>query len=138
MSAVLEQSIDIPWMSTAREASPENAEATATVLELASAWSLGGLPLAGVRTACTGYDRFVAVNHTVGPDKDLVLSLLDALIDTQNEREGSVMTHHGRFTQADLHEYGGLLLHRNGRRVLVWPSLSNEGRWVYGAERVGQ
>lgn len=126
------------WLSSAREATPENAEATAAVLELASEWSLGGLPLPQIRRLCTGFDRFVAVNHTVGPDKDLVISLLDALNAESDRRDGSVTTHQGRFTPADIHEYGGLLINRNGRRVLVWPQFSNDGRWVYSAERVSR
>lgn len=94
------------------------------------------MPLAQVRTLCTGYDRFVAINHATAPDKALLMALQDALVADQDQHDGSVQTKHGRFTRGDLREYGGILLERNGRQVLIWPSLSNDGRWVYSAERV--
>lgn len=133
MTAILEPP---SLFALAKESSPENAATTAHVVELAAAWRDGGLPLAQVRIQSTGYDRFVAINHAVGPGRTVLMRLLDALVADQDQHDGSVQTKHGRFTRGDLHEYGGILLERNGRQVLVWPSLSNEGRWVYSRERV--
>jgi hypothetical protein len=133
MTAILEPP---SVFALAKESTPENAATTTHVLELACGWEAGTLPMPGVRTSCTGYDRFVAINHATGPDTVLLMALLDALVADQDGRDGSVQTKHGRFTQGDIRQYGGLLLERNGRPVLVWPSLNHEDRWVYGAERV--
>lgn len=110
------------WLRKAREPTPENAETACAVVELAEAWRAGSLPLAGVRTACTGYDRFVAVSHATGPDRTLVLALLDALVADQDQRDGSIETKHGRFTRGDLGEVEALTTRdRAGRRVVQFP-----------------
>jgi hypothetical protein len=106
------------WLQRAREATPENADTTAAVVELAEAWARGDIPLAGVRTACTGYDRFVAMNHA----KAQVRDLLDALVVDQDRTEGSARTKHGRFTREDLHQaQARVTVDSRGRRVLSFP-----------------
>jgi hypothetical protein len=103
------------WLQRAREATPENAETTAAVVEIAEAWQRGEMPLAAARRACTGHDRFVAMNH----EKARVMPLIDALARDQDEREGAIMTKHGLFTRADIESARGSITHDcNGRRVL--------------------
>jgi hypothetical protein len=128
VSAVLEAP-GATWMSDARQTTPENAERTRWVLECAGGWEAGTLPLGEVLAQCTGWERFIALNH-VGkgsPERELLMRLLDALI-AYVDSGGAWQTKHGRFTREDLAEYGGMMV----RGQLVWPEFGSHGRgWHY-------
>lgn len=116
-------------MQRAREATPENTETTEKVLELACAWDQGTIGLDSIRRQSSGAERFVATNHARGTERVALMRLLDALIADQDEREGSVMTKHGRFTQEDLREHGAWIHpDANGRRVIQFKTLDDQER----------
>jgi hypothetical protein len=118
-------------MSDARQISPENAEIAARVLEVAHAWGRGDLPLHAIEGQCSGRERFIALNHLAkgSEDKLALMRLLDALI-AYVDSGGAWQTKHGRFTRADLAEYGGMVV----RGALVWPEFGSHGRGYHYRE----
>lgn len=116
------------WMTRVKQSTRSNAEATAQVVELAEAWRRGEIGLDSVRRQCSGYERFVAMNHA----REQVRDLVDALAAEDDAREGRVETNQGTFTEQDIRENGGILAIINGRRVLRWPTSGQPGRWWYG------
>jgi hypothetical protein len=116
------------WMGRAGQSSRTNEEATAQVMELAAAWERGELGLDSVRRQCSGYDRFIAMNHA----RDQVRALIEALAAEDDARAGIVRTSFGGFTPQDLQEHGGIVSSVNGRQRLVWPSSgTGRGSWRY-------
>lgn len=116
------------WMERAKQPSRSNEEATAHVVELAASWRRGKLGLESLRRQCSGYDRFVAMNHA----REQVRDLIDALAADDDAREGAVETKYGVFWDVDIRANGGMLATLNGRRVLRWPTSGRDGRWRYG------
>jgi hypothetical protein len=116
------------WMGRAGQSSRSNEEATEQVMELAAAWERGEIGLDSIRRQCSGYDRFIAMNHA----RDQVRDLVAALADEDDRRAGSVVTKHGAFTPQDLREHGGIAATVNGQRVVQWPTSGRGGRWRYG------
>lgn len=117
------------WITDAREATPENAEITERVLELAQAWQAGDIPAAGVFSLCTGRERFIALNHLGkgSAEKLLLLELIEALCGYVDDGK-AWQTKHGRFTRDDLIEWGGMMV---GGRI-IWPeSGSHAHGWRY-------
>jgi hypothetical protein len=112
---------------TGREPSATEAGTLAHVLEVARAWERGDLPLAGVRSTSSGYERWTAIRFAgIGnPDKVLLMRLQEALV----RDAGDVMTKQGLFTQDDLRE-AGAWIHPddNGRRVIRFKGMDDQGR----------
>jgi hypothetical protein len=96
-------------------------------MELAASWQRGEIGLDSVRRQCSGYDRFIAMNHA----REQVRDLIDALAEEDDQRETAVETKHGRFSQQDLREHGGIVATINGQRVLRWPTSGTPGHWRY-------
>jgi hypothetical protein len=116
------------WMGRAGQSTRTNEEATAQVMELAAAWERGEIGLDSIRRQCSGYDRFIAMNHA----RDQVRQLIEALAAEDDAREGIVRTGFGEFTSQDLHEHGGIVSRVDGRARLVWPvSGAGPGSWRY-------
>lgn len=105
-------------------ASLENAEA---VMEIVAAWEDGSLPLAGVRTACTGYDLFQTLIAVRKPDKKRVSRLCSALEYERVEAEGGVITAHGVFDAEDLAAGTARGLMQDGRRVIQFATHVRDG-----------
>src|SRR5688572_11660786 len=89
---------------TGREPSPVEDATLAHVVEIARAWEAGMLPLSGVRTACTGYERWVAMRFAgiATADKHLLMRMVEALV----RDAGDVVAKHGLFTRDDLRDAG--------------------------------
>ena len=133
-SAELIESYRLPalgdgWMARAKQANRPNEETALHVMELATAWRLGELGLDSIRRQCSGWERFVAMNHA----REQVRDLIDALATEDDARCGSILTPHGTFTTQDLREQGGILTTINGRKVLRWPVTGGHTGYRYGA-----
>jgi hypothetical protein len=87
-----------------REPEEDERDTLRAVLEIAQAWDAGALPLAGVRSSCTGHDRWTAMRFAGvhNPQKTLLLRLACALV----KDLGDVFTKAGPLTQWDLSEHG--------------------------------
>lgn len=109
----------------ARAATPDEQETLAAVLEIAREWEAGRLPLPGVRSACSGYMRWVAMRFAGvhNPDKALLLRLADAIFDDL----GDVQTNAGPLTRQDLATHEALLgTDAHGHRVVRFATWSEE------------
>lgn len=107
---------------SARGATEEEAATQAYVYELAHAWMAGRITLDGVRSACSGHDRFTAMRFSApGEDKDTLLLLLDALVAQDDRERGIVETDHGPITTEMLGElqYARMRQHDG---VMAWTS----------------
>lgn len=107
-----------------KQPTPEQQATLEDVLEIARAWKGGTLPLAGVRTACTGHDRNTAMRCAgLGtPEKYLVMELVDALVADADRREGTAQTKHGYIGQEEKHIPGRVDMRDwRGKTVWVWP-----------------
>jgi hypothetical protein len=110
-----------------REPTADETENLVDVIEIARAWEAGGLDLRGVRSACSGHDRWRAMRFAgVGnADKHLLMRLADALV----ADIGDVITKQGLFTQDDLREHGAWVHpDANGRRVIQFKALDENER----------
>lgn len=110
-----------------REPTTDEERNLADVLEIARAWEAGGLNLRGVRSACSGHDRWRAMRFAgVGnADKYLLMRLADALV----ADIGDIDTKQGAFQQRDLTEHGAWIHpDANGKRVIQFKSLDDQGR----------
>lgn len=110
-----------------REPTAEELTNRADVLEIAQAWESGGLDLRGVRSACSGHDRWRAMRFvgTHNADKDLLLHLAGALVADL----GDVVTKGGTFQQVDFEKYGAWIHNdENGNRVIRFKGLDEDGR----------
>jgi hypothetical protein len=121
-------------LQQAKQSTPENADITEDVLAIARGWQRGELPLSQVRVLCTGYDRFVALNHCgIGSDDRAVLmALLDAIVAELDRAERSEPTKHGTITTKDMGEaIGRISFDRQHRRVIQFPVDVNDGWPIY-------
>jgi hypothetical protein len=113
-----------------REPTEDERENLVAVLEIARAWEAGQLPLAGVRSSCSGHDRWRAMRFAgVGnAEKHLLMRLADALV----ADIGDVIAKHGLFTQEDLQD-AGALIHADfyGRRIIRFKGLHPETKEPY-------
>ena len=118
---------------SARGPSEEEAATQAYVYELAHAWMAGRITLDGVRSACTGKDRFTAVRFSApGEDKDTLMLLIDARIAQDDRERGVVDTDHGPISREVLgvHQYA-LMTQHDGRRAWTSPLHTMHGVPVY-------
>ncbi len=109
----------------------EQAETLATVLELAVAWQRGAVDLAGVRSACSGHDRFVAIRcaDLGSEDKRVIMALVDALVDADTS---VIDSSHGIVHMSEVYEGGAkAVTNHEGKRVYAWPMFSMDGEPVY-------
>ena len=130
MIAQVTESRAISWMSEARRATPEHEEITLAVMELVAAWQEERLPLWGVTNQCTGWERWIALNHVRrGTDEfRALMALFDAICEQQDIEARAWQTKHGRFTAEDMAEHGGKVV----RGVIHWPEYgSRERGYVY-------
>lgn len=109
----------------------EQREAYELVLDVARRWKAGEFPIAGARSACTGYDRWIAVRVAKhkSPEKKLLMRMLDALVDAQADM---IQTDHGLMDRDDLHRYGArAMTNWEGKRVYVFPMayIGNEPKY---------
>jgi hypothetical protein len=105
------------WLSRARSVTPENAEITQDVIELAEAWKRGDIGLDSIRIQSTGYQRFVASVHASRE----VMPMIIALDEERKEAEGEHFTNHGTFTQRDLREARARITTYRKTRVIQIP-----------------
>jgi hypothetical protein len=120
------------WLRRAADPTADNLEVTNSVVEIADAWSRGEIGLDSVRRQCSGWERFVALNHA----KDAIQPLVDALAQDDEDCGLFLRTKHGHYLPQDLAENGGLHGAINGRRVLRWPTSGNpDVGWRYDHDR---
>jgi hypothetical protein len=113
-----------------REPTSEEQENLTDVVEIARAWELGALDLRGVRSACSGHDRWRAMRFAgVGnADKHLLMRLADALCADL----GDMDTKQGTFQQRDLREHGAWVHpDPHGRRIIRFKTIDNDGRTYF-------
>lgn len=124
--------VGITWLTEARRITPENEEITLAVMELVEAWQAGSLPLWGVTNQCTGWERFIALNHIKAgtPEREALKALFDAICEQQDIEERAWQTKHGRFTAQDMADHGGKVV----RGVIHWPEWGSHERGFHYRE----
>lgn len=118
-------------LEPSRQPTADESEAIGHVLEIASAWRSGLLDIAGVRSVCSGYERWQAMRFSpAGSDaRALLVELLDALVLSDasgfQSHRGWVLMEEEVFGKANART------DVNGARVWVWPMHSMHGEAVY-------
>lgn len=118
---------------SARGATEEEAATQAYVYELSHAWMAGTITLDGVRSACSGHDRFTAMRFSEpGEDRDTLRLLLDALVAQDDRARGVVDTDHGPISKEALGEWQyALMTQHDGSRAWTSPLHTMHGVPVY-------
>ncbi len=100
---------------------PEQAETTRHVLDLALGWQQSQLDLAAVTTLCTGYERYQAMRFA-DPKEDgyrALRALLEALVASD---PSIIRTRHGLVLGRERYDPGVKeVTNHAGTRVILWP-----------------
>ena len=104
-----------------RDPNPDEIAVLDDVLEVARAWERGELPLAGVKTACSGYERWQAMRFAVlgSTDKRTLMALSEALVASDPT---GFDTPHGWMGMGEVFAaQAKATTNHEGKRVYLWP-----------------